>query len=159
MESPVTCVTRLARISEQNRMLGVNGAVSGTVNFTVGTGQQGDGNINWDIEGSVRTIRFVPGLKNVEEPIPKPSRQYSGGGTKSYPRLLEYKPSDPAPFPSPPNPGYEPPPSEPQRLRRRLDVSPLFDPTDQEFRQRRTELDDPRFAEATKPWWKRRLRK
>src|SRR5262249_56986503 len=91
-------------LSEQNRMLGVsNGAVN---NFTVNTGQQGGGGINWKFE---RIIKFMPGLEEpAEDQIPEPPPQYS------YPRLLEYKPNDLAPFPpddAPSNPPPEPPPN------------------------------------------------
>ena len=94
-------------LSEQNRMLGVsNGAVN---NFTVNTGQQGGGGINWKFE---RIIKFMPGLKEpAEDQIPEPPPQYS------FPRLLEYKPSDLAPFPpddAPSNPPPEPPPNPTQ---------------------------------------------
>ena len=148
-------------LSEQNRMLGVNGAVNGAVNFTVHTGPKGDGSINWDLEGSIaRYIGFVDPPKYAEDgAIPEPS----------HPRLLDYKPSEapagaPAPFPAdapsrpaPPSPEYEQPPVQARPLRSLLDVSPLFDPTDPEIRRYRTELDDPRFAESQKPWWKKKL--
>jgi hypothetical protein len=77
-----------------------NGAVN---NFTINNGQQGDGSLNYDLEGDIaRHIKFVkpPPRSAEDQPPPDPPRHYSPP-----PRVIEYRPAQPAPFaPDPPHP-------------------------------------------------------
>jgi len=99
-------------IAEQNRMLGVNGTVNN--NFMVNAGQPGDGNaihpgINVQFPTTVTRPDGTVWSEDKcwdDDPLPEPPRQYA------YPRLLEYKPSDPAPFP--PDAPSTNPPSNPE---------------------------------------------
>jgi hypothetical protein len=103
-------------LSEQNRMLGVNGA-SVNNNFMVNTGQPVDGSNDLRVlvqfpttverpDGSV----WVEGAPHPgDAPLPEPP-------TYAYPRLklIEHKPAEPAPFPPDP-------PSNPERPRTEVD--------------------------------------
>jgi hypothetical protein len=140
-------------VSEQNRMLGVTGAAS-TVNFT---GSQSNAE---DAEAVGIEVRFVRPTRNWD--------QEDAERRAKAPLLLEHRPAETARPPlhmqstTASNPADVTEPLrqteyELQRPRIRLDSNPLFDPKDEAFRRCRTEFDDPRFAEANKPWWKKKL--
>jgi hypothetical protein len=110
----VSTTNYVRAISEINRMVGARGGDQSVTINNLNLGDATNKGINFDIEGSIRRLKFVSSPHQDEDtgPVPGGSTQYSAQ-IKQFPRLIEASDPDPVEEPKPAVRKYERPRPDP----------------------------------------------